>query len=85
MNVSSSNYQIKVQGGNGISKQFSWNKYKMIVGTCESLQNITGRTNCVNATYVMQNLAYLEIDTKQLSQFFDFNYFNHPHDGAKKN
>ena len=32
----------------------------------------------------MQNLAYLEIETKQLSQFFDFNYYNHPHDGAMK-
>lgn len=33
----------------------------MIVATCEELSNITKRTDCVNSTFVLENLAYIQV------------------------
>jgi hypothetical protein len=35
----------------------------MIVATCDELSNITKRTDCVDATYVLDNLAYIQVQT----------------------
>jgi len=53
----------------------------MIVGTCDELSYLTFRTDCVNATYVRNNLDKLYLDTKHLTSFFDFVNYNHPEEG----
>lgn len=43
----------------GINKNFY-----ILVATCEDLRNITMRPDCVNSTYVMENLSYIQVATK---------------------
>lgn len=57
------------------------NRLSMLVGTCEDLSHVTMRQDCAPKSYVLENLDYLYIDSKHLTQFFDFVHYNHPDDG----
>jgi hypothetical protein len=45
----------------GVERTNATKNFHMIVATCEELSNITKRTDCVNATYVLDNLAYIQV------------------------
>lgn len=81
MDVPYANYSIELQGVNVNSGNSPMKKLSMIVGTCEDLSYLTHRTDCVNSTFVRENLDKLYIDTKHLTSFFDFVNYNHPEEG----
>lgn len=58
-------------------------KFSMMVGFCEDLTNYTMRTDCVPSSFVRENLNYLYVDSKILTNFFDFVHYNKPTTGAK--
>ena len=43
----------------------------MIVGTCEELSSITGKTDCQKASDVRPLLPYFFVTSKILTNFFD--------------
>jgi hypothetical protein len=51
----------------------------MIVGTCQELSIITGRTDCYqNIDEIKANMGYFYIETKQISSYFSAAEYNHP-------
>ena len=57
-------------------------KLSMLVATCEDLSNITKRLDCAPRQYVLDNIDYLYLDSKHLTQFFDFVFYNNPDEGS---
>ena len=45
--------------------------YSLAIGTCQDLSIYTGRTDCADSQYVRDNIQYLQVATKIITQFFD--------------
>ena len=48
----------------GIDASLTLITYSLVVGTCESLSAISGRTDCEPESNVLDNIGYLSVDTK---------------------
>jgi hypothetical protein len=42
-----------------------------LIGTCEDFSVITGKTDCVNKTYVIENMQYLQTVNNYFTMFYN--------------
>jgi hypothetical protein len=48
INFTAPNEVIELQGVSGQSEEYNYKTFSLVVGSCEKLSNITGRTDCKN-------------------------------------
>lgn len=66
-----SEYNIQLQGYVGFRKKSDFITFSLKLGTCADLAQWTLRTDCEPADYVYDNIGYMGVYTKVLTQFFN--------------